>query len=108
MAGNNFEYIVDLSKRLKAKCYIEIIQDIYNNKEWRVIIATQDNQFPYWVEFHSPDLTQAIQQLRDYMEGRTKYIKPSGEPDERTPEDFLTQDKAIAQNQAIKQNEQLV
>jgi len=95
--NNNFEYIVDLSKRLKAKCYIEIMQDINNNKEWRIIIATQDNQFPHWIDFNSPDLNQAIQELRDYMEGRTKYIKPSGSPDERTPEDFLTQDEKIAQ-----------
>jgi len=95
--NNNFEYIVGLSKRLKAKCYIEIIQDIDNNKEWRVIIATQGNQFPHWIDFNSPDLNQAIQELHDYMEGRTKYIKPSGSPDERTPEDFLTQDEKIAQ-----------
>ena len=94
---NDFKYIVDLSKRLKTKCYIEIIQDIYNNKEWRVIIATQDNQYPFWIDFNSPDLNQAIQELHDYMEGRTKYIKPSGIPDERTPEDFLEQDKVVAQ-----------
>jgi len=95
--NNNFEYIVDLSKRLKAKCYIEITQNINNNKEWRVIIATKDNQYPYWIDFNSPDLNQAIQELRNYMEGRTKYIKPSGDPDTRTPEDFLTQDEEVAQ-----------
>jgi len=87
--NNDFEYIVDLSKRLKTKCYIEIIQDVDFNKEWQVIIATQDNQFPYWIKFCSPDLTQAIQKLRDYIEGHTKYIKPSGSIDTRTPEDFL-------------------